>query len=437
MSLKPYRLLLKNIHELVTVSGNKEPFLTGKQMNEPLILTGAWNVSVDNNGRIAKIWKAHHNDLHTSNPLLNESNYDQIIDCTGKAVIPGLVDAHTHPVWTGDRTDEFALKLAGASYLDIHNKGGGIGFTVRHVRDAHLHTLKTLFKQRIRTMSANGTTLLEAKSGYGLDCDNEIKMLRVIHQVKQDESDTIDVVGTWLGAHSYPKDISREDYDHDLLNNQIPTIAKLINQGEISPEMADVFLEKNVFDREMTRKILVKAKEVAGLAANFHGDELNYMASGELSGEINARSVSHLEHVSEDGIKAMAEHKVCAVLLPTTAYVLRIEYPPARKLIEGGVPVCIASDYNPNAHCMSMPFVMNLSCVNMRLTMNEALVASTLNAAASLGKSESHGSIEEGKCGDFVIVGNEDWRHIIYELVNPPIKHVIKNGRTVFTNSQL
>jgi imidazolonepropionase len=194
--------------------------------------------------------------------------------------------------------------------------------------------------------------------------------------------------------------------------------------------LIDVFHEKGVFETEETRKILVAGKN-AGLAINFHGDELHPMGSAELAKQVNAIAVSHLECISEQGIQDMASGGICAILLPTTAYVLRIEYPPARKLIDAGVPVALASDYNPNAHCMSLPFVMNLACVQMRMNMNEALVACTINAAAGLGKNDSHGSLEVGKFGDCVIIDAENWEHIIYEIGNPPIHAVIKQGRQI------
>lgn len=191
-----------------------------------------------------------------------------------------------------------------------------------------------------------------------------------------------------------------------------------------------MFHEKGVFETEQTRKILQAGKDI-GLRINFHGDELHAMGSAELAAELDATAVSHLELISEEGIKAMAEKRVVAVLLPTTAYVLRIEYPPARKIIDSGVPLALASDFNPNAHCMSLPFVMNLACVMMRMTMNEALVACTLNAAAALCRGETHGSLAEGKMGDMVIVDASNWQHIIYELADAPISKVIKGGRVI------
>jgi len=191
-------------------------------------------------------------------------------------------------------------------------------------------------------------------------------------------------------------------------------------------------LKKNVFEEKETREILQAGKE-AGLELNFHGDELTYVKAGELGGELNALAISHLEHISDEGIISMSKKPTFAVLLPTTAYILRIASPPARKIIEGNVPVALGSDFNPNAHCLSLPFVMNLACVNMKMTMNEALVATTINAAASLNRSKTHGSLEVGKRGDFIILDAPVWEHLIYQMVDPPISHVIKGGKVVYS----
>lgn len=222
-----------------------------------------------------------------------------------------------------------------------------------------------------------------------------------------------------------------------------------MKQGQISPSNVDVFLEKGVFNRDETRKIL-KAGQDAGLLMNFHGDEINPMQSGELAGELGALAVSHLEKVTDKGIKQMAKKPTFATLLPTTAYLLRLEPPPARKFIENGiyqnilkcyqnythpfilgVPVALGSDFNPNAYCISMPLVMNLACVTLKMSMNEALVAATINAAGSLGKSDLHGSIEPGKWGNFVVVDAPNWEHLVYQLGEPPIADVIKQGNIV------
>jgi len=195
-----------------------------------------------------------------------------------------------------------------------------------------------------------------------------------------------------------------------------------------------VFYEKGVFEEEDTRKILHEGRKY-GLAANFHGDELHPMRSGHLAQEVQAHAISHLEHIDEEGIKVMAERSIYAVLLPTTVYVLRIAPPPARALIDAGVPVALGSDFNPNAHCMSMPLVMSLACLILRMTMPEALVAATLNAAGSLKCSDRYGSLEVGKSGDMVIINSPNWEHVVYEMGDPPILHVVKAGQIAYSSN--
>jgi len=277
-------------------------------------------------------------------------------------------------------------------------------------------------------MNRLGTTLVECKSGYGLETEAEFKMMRVIDRA-QHELPFIDIVGNFCGAHSIPEGSTEERATNDVVNEMIPALAKEKEEGRLSSiKLIDVFAEDGVFGRESTRKILAAGANI-GLLGNFHGDELTYQGCGELAGELQCRAVSHCEHVSEEGMAAMKKSHTAAVLLPTTAYALRITPPPARKLIDTGVPVALGSDFNPNAHCMSMPHVMNLACVTMKMTVEEALVASTLNAAYSMGMQETHGSLEIGKHGDIVIVDVPRWEHVIYQFGGlPPLFAVIKDG---------
>jgi imidazolonepropionase len=251
----------------------------------------------------------------------------------------------------------------------------------------------------------------------------------VIESAKR--SHTVDIVSNYCGAHSVPKGSTAEEATKDIIERQLPALAALREAGELSVDQIDVFCEKGVFSTESSRAIL-EAGLKQGLAINFHGDELNYTGSCEMGADIGATAISHVEHVSEDGIKRMADKDVAAVLLPTTAYVLRITPPPARALVDGGVIVALGSDFNPNAHCSSMPHVMNLACVTMKMTVNEALVAATLNAAKALGKSAEFGSIEAGKRGDMVVVAASQWEHLVYQMGTAAVKEVIKNGEVVF-----
>jgi len=349
-------------------------------------------------------------------------------------VIPGLVDGHTHAVWAGDRCHEFEMKLQGATYMDIHKAGGGIGFTVKKVRESSAEELMALLKKRLDLMLKNGTTLVEAKSGYGLNLESELKMLEVLHRCQH----PVEIVSNYLGAHSVPKMDHKSvlEYTDEIVNVHLPKIAECVRKGLISPTFIDVFHEKGVFEYEETKKILKAGRSVAGLEVNFHGDELNENESGILASEVGAVAVSHLEKITEKEMETMAAKSIVGTLLPTTAYILRLEYPPCRKMIEKQIPIALGSDFNPNAHCLAMPFVMNLACVQMKMTLAEALVAATLNAAASLLKSKTHGSLEVGKVGDCVVIDADNWQHIIYEMIDTPILYVIKAGKIVYSNQK-
>jgi len=428
------RLLIRHAKQIVQVCGNKETMLCGEQTKHILVLTndnnndnGGVSLVVDEHGLIA--------DIGTDDVIAAKYSgceFARELDARGKCVLPGLIDGHTHPVWVGDRVHEFAMKLAGATYMDIHKMGGGIHFTVNHVREASEEELYQSFMKRLRAMSKCGTTALEAKSGYGLEAESEIKMLRVIERARRDFP-AIDISSTYCGAHSIPKGKTMEEATEDVINNQLPQIKQLMDTGELRVDNIDVFCEKGVFDTDATRRIL-EAGQQAGMQINFHGDELHPMQSGELGASLNARAISHLEEVSEAGVRAMAEKKVTAVLLPTTAYILKLKPPPARDMIEKGVPVALGSDFNPNAHCLSMPVVMHMACCILRMSMTETLIAATINAAASLGLSQTHGSLEVGKFGDLLIVDAPRWEHLIYQFgaANDIIDYVVKKGDVVY-----
>lgn len=365
---------------------------------------------------------------------VKEEECSQVLDLRGqKSLVPGFVDCHTHPVWSGDRCFEFAMKLEGSSYMEIHEKGGGIGYTVSKLHSSSEEELVELMMDRVQRMVNFGTTTIEAKSGYGLDLENEVKMLRVIEEVKRKVP--VEIVSTYLGAHSIPKGKTADEQTEDIIRNQIPEIARLRDAGELSVEFLDVFHEKGVFEYDNAKRIMQSGIDY-GFDLNIHGDELSPSGSAGLAASMGAKAVSHLEWIDDEGIRLMRENDCVAVLLPTTAHLLRIEQPPYRKIADNDVIVALASDFNPNAFCMSMPFTMNLACICMRMTMNEALVASTLNSAASINRSRTHGSLEEGKHGDFVIVDHENWQHLIYEMACHPILAVFKDGKRIDTLSK-
>jgi len=358
--------------------------------------------------------------------------FDDVIDATDKCIIPGLVDAHTHAIWAGDRVHEFALKLAGATYLDIHKAGGGIHFTVDHVTAAAEESLYDSFKTHARRMLAAGTTLVECKSGYGLTLDPDLKMLRVLTRAKTDPDLDLSVVSTYCAAHAVPKGKTAAEAVDDIIHSQLPVIKQLIDSKQLLVDSIDVFCEHGVYDVTQTRQILT-AGQAVGLHANFHGEELTCLHSAEMAADIKAAAVSHLEEVSEEGIKKMSEAGTIGILLPTTAFMLRLKPPPARDMITGGMAVALGSDFNPNAHCLAMPIVMHLACVLLRMSMAEALVAATINSAAALRLSDKHGSLERGKLGNMLLLDAPRWEHLIYQLGghNDVISHVIVGGKIV------
>eukprot|EP01127_Copromyxa_protea_P014383 TRINITY_DN3997_c0_g1_i1.p1 TRINITY_DN3997_c0_g1~~TRINITY_DN3997_c0_g1_i1.p1 ORF type:complete len:423 (-),score=102.30 TRINITY_DN3997_c0_g1_i1:56-1324(-) len=419
-----YLLLVENAKQLVLVCNKGELYKSGEAQKDVAIIEDGALV-VDLEGKIAAVGTTQEIKQQFAN-----ATFRKVIDAKNQCILPGFVDSHTHPVWSGDRCHEFAKKLAGATYMDIHKAGGGIGFTVRHCKEASEEELAELLKARLDRMLRLGTTLVEAKSGYGLELDTEVKLLKVLHEVNK--THPIDLVSNYLAAHSIPQGSTAEAATHDIVHNQIPELKKLIEADVISPTLIDVFCEKNFFSIDQTREILLAGKAI-GLESNFHGDELTPIKAAELAGEIGALAMTHCEEVSDEGIKAMSLRPTFAILLPVTAFLLKLKYPPARKMIEANVPVALASDFNPNAHCLSLPYVMNLACVNMGLTMEEALVAATINSAASIGKSKEYGSLEPGKFADFFVLDAPIWEHVIYELVDTPIVTVVKKGEVAWS----
>lgn len=425
MATRSFRLHLINVQQLVQVCCNQELMKRGKDQSDVSIIENA-SVVVDHEGKICQIGPMAQIDLWlTQFPSVS---FDTTIDCSNFCVLPGLVDAHTHPVWSGNRVDEFAMKLAGATYMEVHAKGGGIHNTVRSTRSSSEEELAILLHGRLDRMLKSGTTLVEAKSGYGLTLDSELKQLRVLHQ----SNHSIEIVATYLGAHATPEGSTTSEATRDIIENQIPALIQAKEANEISVKCIDVFCEKGVFEYQDTQSILQAGKD-AGLLINFHGDEIHSMNSGQLGAQLGATAISHVEMVQPKDISAMAQATppVIAVLLPTTKYILNLPSPPARDMIQAGVPIALGSDFNPNAHCLSMPTAMNMACVLLKMNMNEVLVASTINAAASIGKSDQYGSLEVGKYADMILLKAPQWEHLIYELSDPPIQHVIKKGKIV------
>ncbi|XP_059510724.1 probable imidazolonepropionase isoform X3 [Stegostoma tigrinum] len=311
------RLLVRNAAQLVQVSDSGAQFLGKAEMQRLAVITGG-SIVVNREGVIEAVGP---NELIQSE--YKGVTFDQEIDACGMCVLPGLVDAHTHPVWAGDRVHEFAMKLTGASYMEIHKAGGGIHFTVEHTRKASEEELFERLRGRLQRMVRAGTTLVECKTGYGLDLETETKMLRVIERARRELD--VSISSTYCGAHSVPRGKTLEETVDDIIKVQLPKLKEMMANGEFHIDNIDVFCEKGVFDLDSTRAILQAGKEMR-LQINFHGDELYPMHAAELGAELGALAISHLEEVSDAGIAAIATAKSCAVLLPSTAYILRWEH---------------------------------------------------------------------------------------------------------------
>ncbi|CAB1413861.1 unnamed protein product [Pleuronectes platessa] len=422
-----HRLLVENARQLVLICSGGEKYLTEPGMKNLCVIENG-SVVVGSDGLIEAVGPAE-----TIRAQYSEATFEKVIDASGMCVMPGLVDAHTHPVWAGDRVHEFAMKLAGATYMDVHRAGGGIHFTVEHTQAAAPSDLLASLSGRLARMQRAGTTLVECKSGYGLELQTELKMLEVIDEARR--TLPINISSTYCGAHAVPKGKTVAEATEDILQVQLPRLRERMSAGNLRVDNIDVFCEQGVFDLDSTRSILQAGKDL-GLNINFHGDELHPMNSAQLGAELGALAISHLEEVTDEGIKAMAEAKTAAVLLPTTAYILRLPQPRARDMLDAGVIVALGSDFNPNAYCCSMPIVMHLACVNMRMSMPEALAAATINAAYALGRSHTHGSLEVYKHGDLLVLNTSRWEHLIYQLGGHQelVRYVVIKGNVVYDN---
>jgi imidazolonepropionase len=358
---------------------------------------------------------------------LSPRQVDVEIDCEGLPLIPGFVDPHTHMCFAKRREEEFTLRVEGMDYLEILRRGGGILSSVRAVRAASEDELFFVTLKHALSAQQFGTTTLEIKSGYGLETEAELKMLRVIHRVGR--KTPLDVVPTFLGAHAIPEEYreSPEDYVDHLVHNMIPAVSE---QG--IARFCDVFCEKNVFNVDQSRRILLAAKE-AGLGLKIHADEVNDLGGAGLAAELQATSAEHLLAASEKNLRAMAERGVIGVLLPGTAYSLRKAYAPARAMVELGIPVAIATDCNPGScYTESFPFILGLAVLNMNLSVSEALVAATLNAAYAIGAAERVGSLDIGKSADFLLLDGESPAVLAYHAGVSPVVKVFKGGELVF-----
>jgi imidazolonepropionase len=407
-------LALINIRQLVTVSAEGNRLKRGREMGELGIVEHA-AVLIEED-RIKWIGKME--DLSMARMKDTE-----ILDCHEKVVLPGFVDSHSHLVFGGSREDEFAMRSAGATYQEIADGGGGILSTVRHTRESSKKDLKKSARRRLSAMMNHGTTTVEIKSGYGLDMESEIRMLEAINELNAEEVMT--VVPTFLGAHAIPpgRKGERSAYVSEIVETMIPYVG-----AKKLAVFCDVFCERGYFEVEESREILEQGKKF-GLLPKLHAEELADSGGAELAAEVGAVSADHLEHVTEKSLGALARADVVATLLPGVSFFLNHKHAPARAIIEAGVPVAIATDFNPGS-CMSysMPMMMTIACAQMGMSPEEAITASTLNGAAALNLSAEIGSIEVGKKADLAVYSVPNYKFLPYHFGENHLYKVIKGG---------
>jgi imidazolonepropionase len=366
------------------------------------------------------------------NSSVNNNSFVSSMNLTGKTVLPGLVECHTHTVFTGSRADEFRQKLAGVEYEQISKSGGGINSTVRSVRQSTFEQIVEQVKPRIEHFISQGITTLEIKSGYGLDFENEIKLLQVINYL--DEIYPIDIVATFLGAHTFPPEhaTSRDEYVDEIINSMLPHIS-----NQKLAKFCDGFCEATAFSAEEIDAIFSKAKEL-GLKLKLHTEQFNSIGGLDVALKHNAITVDHLEVLNDKDIVKLENSDTVSVLLPGVSFFLKYQYAPARKLIEKNAIISLATDYNPgSSHISSLGLIMSLAALNMGMSVEETINAVTINAAKALCVEETVGSIEIGKKADFSVFNTEEYADIVYDIGNNRNCMTIKNGNVVYNSTTL
>jgi imidazolonepropionase len=409
--VSPSRLLIRDLAQVATPAGSAAP-LRGAALGEIEVTRDAYVLCED--GRIAAA-----GPMSELGPL--DGDVEEL-DGRSLSAIPGLIDCHTHACFAGDRVDEFSLRAAGATYEELHERGGGILSTVRATREAGEAGLAAALARHTGWMLRAGTTTFEAKSGYGLDGDTELAQLRAVRDAGG--------VPTWLGAHTVPPEFADEGTDayvDFLVGDVLPDAAGIA-------EAADVFLERGAFDAEQARRYLTACRH-AGLVLRLHGDQFTEAGAIPLAIDLGARSVDHLEATGLTGVAALAASDVVGVLLPASALFLNRPMPPARELVDAGAAVALATDFNPgSAFCESLPLVCSLAATQLGLSPGEALAACTVNAAHVLGRAAHKGRLAPGYDADVVLVSAEDWRHIAYHLAGPVVHTVISDGKVAWSS---
>jgi len=400
-------ILIKNANELITLKGPNKPRTKKEMSNLGIIKKGSIGIK---DGKIVAVGK---------NLKLKSAT---VIDAKGKTVMPGFVDPHTHLVFAGSREFELDMKLKGLTYMDILKKGGGIVYTVNQTRKAKNNELLKQSRARLDNMLFHGTTTCEGKSGYGLNTETELKILKV--QKKLNETHPIDIVSTFLGAHAVPMGYKTQDYVDLVINEMIPKINKYANY-------CDVFCEKGVFTPNQSKKILETGKNF-GLTPKIHADEIVDTGGAALAAEVGAISADHLLMSNDKGLKQMAKKGTIGVMLPGTPFSLMMkDYANARKMIDIGIPIALATDLNPNCWIENMQLIIQLACLNMKMTPAEAVTASTFNAACSIGMNNAVGSLEKGKQADIIILDCPNHLFLPYHYGINLVETVVKKGITI------
>jgi imidazolonepropionase len=415
---KKATLLITNIGQLITMQGPVPR--VGPEMRELGIINGGGLAAA--NDEIIAVGLS--DEIEGKSTLADGCT---VIDAGGAVVTPGLIDPHTHPVFARTREHEFEMRIEGRSYMEIAEAGGGIRSSVRDLRDSSVEVLQQRTSQTLDRLLAHGVTTIEAKSGYGLSTEAEIKQLEVIR--KLNEVHPIDLVPTFLGAHEFPDEYRdrREEYVDMVIDEMIPAV---VDKG--LAEYCDIFTEDGVFTVAQSRRIQSAAKK-AGLGLRFHADELASVGGAELAAELGAKTADHLVYISDQGIKAMAAAGTIAVLLPGTTFSLGgKQYAPVRRMIDSGVVVCLSTDCNPgSSYTESLPFMTSLAATQMKLTAAESLSAITVNAAYSLDRHERIGQLAPGYQADLVVWDMDDYRQLPYHYGVNLARRVVKKGKLV------
>lgn len=413
---RPADLVIRGASELATALGSVP--LAGEALGNlrviprgVLAIAGGRIVAVGTEAEIARDWKPH-----------------IALDARGGVLVPGFVDAHTHPVFAATREEEFEQRTRGATYIEIAAAGGGILASVRAVRAASSEQLLERLLGHLDRFLELGTTTIEAKSGYGLSLADEVRCLEVIAQAGRQHA--VDLVPTFLGAHDVPAEYRgrKDDYVALVREEMLPRVA-----SERLAEYCDVFVESHVFDLAQARSILERARSL-GLGLRLHADQLSQLGGAELAAELGAASADHLEFASDRGLAALRAAGTVPVLCPIVPLYLRVEREAAgRRMIDTGLPVALSTDFNPGScHLQSMPEVLSWAALRYRMSAGEVLTAATLNAACSLGRGGEIGTLEVGKCADVLVLDLENHRQLAYALGGNPVRAVVKAGRVAW-----